>query len=96
MTTLRAACIDIGSNTTRLLVADVDDGRLEVVTQETAFTALGRELQAHGRIGAAKLVELIAVVEAQVATAAAARRDPDPRGRDRRGQARRQRPAAGA
>ena len=67
--TLRAACIDIGSNTTRLLVADVDDGRLTVVTQETAFTALGRELQAHGRIGASKLVELIAVIEAQVATA---------------------------
>jgi exopolyphosphatase/guanosine-5'-triphosphate,3'-diphosphate pyrophosphatase len=39
------------------------------VTQETAFTALGRELQAHGQIGASKLVELIAVVEAQVATA---------------------------
>jgi exopolyphosphatase / guanosine-5'-triphosphate,3'-diphosphate pyrophosphatase len=67
--TLRAACIDIGSNTTRLLVADVDDGRLTIVTQETAFTALGRELQAHGRIGASKLVELIAVVEAQVGAA---------------------------
>jgi exopolyphosphatase/guanosine-5'-triphosphate,3'-diphosphate pyrophosphatase len=67
--TLRAACIDIGSNTTRLLVADVEAGRLEVVTQATAFTALGRELQAHGRIGAAKLVELTAVVEAQVAVA---------------------------
>jgi exopolyphosphatase / guanosine-5'-triphosphate,3'-diphosphate pyrophosphatase len=40
-----------------------------VVTQETAYTALGHELQAHGRIGASKLVELIAVVEAQVATA---------------------------
>ena len=67
--TLRAACIDIGSNTTRLLVADVDDGRLQVVAQDTAFTALGRELQAHGRIGASKFVELIAVVEAQVAAA---------------------------
>jgi exopolyphosphatase / guanosine-5'-triphosphate,3'-diphosphate pyrophosphatase len=67
--TLRAACIDIGSNTTRLLVADVDDGRLEVVTEAKAFTALGRELQAHGRIGAPKLVELVAVVEAQVAAA---------------------------
>jgi exopolyphosphatase/guanosine-5'-triphosphate,3'-diphosphate pyrophosphatase len=67
--TLRAACIDIGSNTTRLLVADVDGGRLTVVTQETAFTALGRELQAHGRIGASKLVELVAVVEAQIASA---------------------------
>jgi exopolyphosphatase/guanosine-5'-triphosphate,3'-diphosphate pyrophosphatase len=66
---LRGACIDIGSNTTRLLVADVDHGRLQVVTQETAFTALGRELQAHGRIGASKLVELTTVIEAQVASA---------------------------
>jgi exopolyphosphatase/guanosine-5'-triphosphate,3'-diphosphate pyrophosphatase len=65
----RAACIDIGSNTTRLLVADVEDGRLEVVTEERAFTALGRELQAHGRISAAKLVELVAVVDAQLAVA---------------------------
>jgi exopolyphosphatase / guanosine-5'-triphosphate,3'-diphosphate pyrophosphatase len=47
----------------------VDDGRLEVVTQQTAFTALGRELQAHGRIGPSKLLELVAVVEAQLATA---------------------------
>jgi exopolyphosphatase / guanosine-5'-triphosphate,3'-diphosphate pyrophosphatase len=66
---LRGACIDIGSNTTRLLVADVDHGRLQVVTQETAFTALARELQAHGRIGASKLVELTTVIEAQVASA---------------------------
>jgi exopolyphosphatase/guanosine-5'-triphosphate,3'-diphosphate pyrophosphatase len=40
-----------------------------VVTQETAYTALGHELRTHGRIRASKLVELIAVVEAQVATA---------------------------
>jgi exopolyphosphatase / guanosine-5'-triphosphate,3'-diphosphate pyrophosphatase len=66
---LRAACIDIGSNTTRLLVADVEPGRLQVVTEEKAFTALGRELQAHGRISASKLVELVEVVEAQVAAA---------------------------
>ena len=68
-TTLRAACIDIGSNTTRLLVADVDDGRLEVVTEEKAFTALGRELQAHGRIGARSSSSWSTVVEAQVAAA---------------------------
>jgi exopolyphosphatase / guanosine-5'-triphosphate,3'-diphosphate pyrophosphatase len=66
---LRAACIDIGSNTTRLLVADVDQGRLEVVTQDKVYTELGRELHAHGRIGASKLGELVAVVEAQVAAA---------------------------
>jgi len=68
-TILRVACIDIGSNTTRLLVADVDDGRLEVVWQEKAFTALGRELGTDGRIGQAKRAELMQVVEAQVVSA---------------------------
>lgn len=36
-----AACIDIGSNTTRLLVAEVEDGRLREVLQQRAFTRLG-------------------------------------------------------
>jgi exopolyphosphatase/guanosine-5'-triphosphate,3'-diphosphate pyrophosphatase len=35
------ACIDIGSNTTRLLVADAQDGRLREVLQQRAFTRLG-------------------------------------------------------
>lgn len=35
------ACIDIGSNTTRLLVAEVEDGRLREVAQQRAFTRLG-------------------------------------------------------
>jgi len=39
------------------------------VTEERAFTALGRELEAHGRIRRSKLLELVAVVEAQVAAA---------------------------
>jgi exopolyphosphatase / guanosine-5'-triphosphate,3'-diphosphate pyrophosphatase len=35
------ACIDIGSNTTRLLVADVGEGGLREVLQQRAFTRLG-------------------------------------------------------
>jgi exopolyphosphatase/guanosine-5'-triphosphate,3'-diphosphate pyrophosphatase len=50
-------------------VADVDDGRLEVVAQEKAFTSLGSELATRGEIGTAKLAELVTVVEAQVAVA---------------------------
>ncbi|MCW2958124.1 MAG: Ppx/GppA phosphatase [Solirubrobacterales bacterium] len=41
MTPTRSACIDIGSNTTRLLVADLEDGRMTEVGALRAFTALG-------------------------------------------------------
>ena len=39
------ACIDIGSNTTRVLVADVEDGGLREVLQRRAFTRLGKGLK---------------------------------------------------
>jgi exopolyphosphatase/guanosine-5'-triphosphate,3'-diphosphate pyrophosphatase len=39
---VRCACIDIGSNTTRLLVADVAGGALTPLLQARAFTHLGR------------------------------------------------------
>lgn len=39
---MRCACIDIGSNTTRLLVADHAGGRLSPVVQVRVFTQLGR------------------------------------------------------
>src|SRR5689334_17493969 len=43
---MRRACVDIGSNTTRLLVADVEDGALSEVRAERVFTSLapGRPL----------------------------------------------------
>jgi exopolyphosphatase / guanosine-5'-triphosphate,3'-diphosphate pyrophosphatase len=63
---LRRACIDIGSNTTRLLVADWVDGDLVELRQERAFTQIGTSLDAQGRIPVAKLAEVLAVVRAQV------------------------------
>jgi exopolyphosphatase / guanosine-5'-triphosphate,3'-diphosphate pyrophosphatase len=68
-TILRAACIDIGSNTTRLLVADIDGGRLHVVRQERVFTALARGLGPAGRIGERTLDELTQIVADQLVTA---------------------------
>jgi exopolyphosphatase/guanosine-5'-triphosphate,3'-diphosphate pyrophosphatase len=62
---LRLSCIDIGSNTTRLLVADSDAGRLHLVHQERAFTSLGRELFEHGRIRPAKVGDVVEVVRDQ-------------------------------
>jgi exopolyphosphatase/guanosine-5'-triphosphate,3'-diphosphate pyrophosphatase len=70
---VRAACIDIGSNTTRLLVADHRAGRLRVVHEERAFTRIGAQLVGADRIGPAKRAEVTAVVEEQLRCARARR-----------------------
>jgi exopolyphosphatase / guanosine-5'-triphosphate,3'-diphosphate pyrophosphatase len=66
---MRAGCIDIGSNTTRLLVADRLGTGLQEVHQERAFTRIGRGLATGDEITAAKIEEVVAVVVAQVAIA---------------------------
>jgi len=66
---VRIGCIDIGSNTTRLLVADCDGGRLQVVRQERSFTRIGNELLERGALSEAKIAEVVAVVVAQAASA---------------------------
>ncbi|HYB31361.1 MAG TPA: hypothetical protein VEF89_32530 [Solirubrobacteraceae bacterium] len=68
---MRRACIDIGSNTTRLLVADCDDEGLVEVHQERSFTHVRRGLTADEEIGAGKIAEVAAVVAAQLETARA-------------------------
>jgi exopolyphosphatase/guanosine-5'-triphosphate,3'-diphosphate pyrophosphatase len=62
-------CIDIGTNTTRVLVADARDGRLTEVLQRRAFTRLGRDLPAGGRIPATRIAENAGVVAEQLALA---------------------------
>lgn len=66
---MRRACIDIGSNTTRLLVAECDGENLLEVHQEKAFTTIGHGLRADGTIAAAKIREVVDVVLAQIGTA---------------------------
>lgn len=68
---MRAACIDIGSNTTRLLVADRVGPRLSILHEERVFTHLGQGLRATGAISADKLAEAIAAVAGQLAVARA-------------------------
>jgi exopolyphosphatase/guanosine-5'-triphosphate,3'-diphosphate pyrophosphatase len=58
------ACIDIGSNTTRVLVADVVEGRLREVLQQRAFTRIGKGLKG-GEIPGEKIAEVARVVAAQ-------------------------------
>jgi exopolyphosphatase/guanosine-5'-triphosphate,3'-diphosphate pyrophosphatase len=46
----RVAAVDLGTNTTRLLVADVEGGRLEEVVRRTAITRLGEGVDARRRL----------------------------------------------
>ncbi|HWE33822.1 MAG TPA: hypothetical protein VG410_10080 [Solirubrobacteraceae bacterium] len=70
MTTLvRRACIDIGSNTTRLLIADCAGDDLHEVHQQKAFTRIGAALLADGTIAPAKIAEVADVVRGQLAVA---------------------------
>jgi exopolyphosphatase/guanosine-5'-triphosphate,3'-diphosphate pyrophosphatase len=66
---VRRACIDIGSNTTRLLVADCAEGEISEVHQERAFTYLAWSGRADGTIAPDKLDEVARVVAGQLATA---------------------------
>jgi exopolyphosphatase/guanosine-5'-triphosphate,3'-diphosphate pyrophosphatase len=66
---VRGACIDIGSNTTRLLVADCESGELRPIHQERVFTHLGRGRLDDGTITQHKLEEVTDVVAAQVVRA---------------------------
>jgi exopolyphosphatase / guanosine-5'-triphosphate,3'-diphosphate pyrophosphatase len=66
---MRCACIDIGSNTTRLLVADVDSGRLGIVIQEREFTRIGKRIDAAGVIPDATVEAVADVVAGQRSSA---------------------------
>ena len=66
---MRRACIDIGSNTTRLLVADCPNGEITRIHEERAFTHLGRDRLADGTIPPDKLARVVSVVADQLATA---------------------------
>ena len=69
---VRCACIDVGSNTTRLLVAESDGaGRLRAVHEERAFTRIGAALAGGDTIPAAKREEVIRVVVGHLAIARA-------------------------
>jgi exopolyphosphatase / guanosine-5'-triphosphate,3'-diphosphate pyrophosphatase len=47
---VRVAAVDLGTNTTRLLVADVVDGRVEELHRESRITRLGEGVDKRGRL----------------------------------------------
>ncbi len=60
------AAIDIGSNTTRLLVAEPQEGQLRKVMEQRAYTRIGKDASDHGKITAEKIAEVAEVVTTQV------------------------------
>lgn len=59
------ACIDIGSNTTRLLVADASKGRLRELMTQRVYNGLGESLSSKGRIPGEKVEETADTVSTQ-------------------------------
>ncbi|HWP33460.1 MAG TPA: hypothetical protein VNL97_06900 [Solirubrobacterales bacterium] len=60
------AAIDIGSNTTRVLVAEPVDGQLKKVMEQRAYTRINKALDGDGAIRAEKVEEVCEVVATQV------------------------------
>jgi exopolyphosphatase / guanosine-5'-triphosphate,3'-diphosphate pyrophosphatase len=60
------AAIDIGSNTTRLLVAEPREGQLKKLMEQRAYTRIGKAAKKNGKIAAEKLAEVAEVVSTQV------------------------------
>lgn len=60
------ACVDIGSNTTRLLVGEWVDGRLRDLMTQRVYTRLGRAIRSERAIPAKKVAEEAEIVATQV------------------------------
>jgi exopolyphosphatase/guanosine-5'-triphosphate,3'-diphosphate pyrophosphatase len=55
---MRVAVVDIGTNSTRLLIADVDGGSVEELDRRTTVTRLGEGLEATGRLSDAAMARV--------------------------------------
>lgn len=60
------AAIDIGSNTTRILVAEPQDGQIAKVMEQRAYTRIGKARDQKGRISKQKIEEVADLVDTQV------------------------------
>jgi exopolyphosphatase/guanosine-5'-triphosphate,3'-diphosphate pyrophosphatase len=60
------AAIDIGSNTTRVLVAEPREGQLRTVMEQRNYTRIGKSARENGSIKAEKIAEIADTVAIQV------------------------------
>jgi exopolyphosphatase/guanosine-5'-triphosphate,3'-diphosphate pyrophosphatase len=60
------AAVDIGSNTTRVLVAEPQDGQLRKVMEQRAYTRFDKDSKRKGKVTPEKIAELAEVVATQV------------------------------
>src|SRR4051794_37749154 len=60
------AAVDIGSNTTRVLVAEPQEGQLRKVMEQRAYTRFDKSSKRKNRITPEKIAELSEVVDTQV------------------------------
>ncbi|MFN0154822.1 MAG: Ppx/GppA family phosphatase [Gaiella sp.] len=66
---MRVGAVDIGTNSTRLLVAEVEDGKVEEVVRRLAITGLGRGVDASGRLADDAQARVFAVIDRYAAEA---------------------------
>jgi exopolyphosphatase/guanosine-5'-triphosphate,3'-diphosphate pyrophosphatase len=59
------SCIDIGSNTIRLLVAEEDEGQLRELMTQRVYTRIGKSLHKHSKIPKDKIDESAEIVATQ-------------------------------
>jgi exopolyphosphatase / guanosine-5'-triphosphate,3'-diphosphate pyrophosphatase len=64
----RVGVIDVGSNSTRLLVADVAEGRVAPVERRSTVTRLGRGVDLSGQLAAEAIEATCAAIDPYVAT----------------------------
>ncbi len=64
--TMPLAAFDIGSNTTRVLVAEVAGGQITKVMEQRAYTRIGQAIDQDGAISDEKIEEVCDVVRTQV------------------------------
>src|SRR3954470_5011438 len=60
---MRVAVLDIGTNTTRVLVADVDDGRVHELARRTTVTRLGEGVDSTNRLADAAIGRVTNVLD---------------------------------